>query len=137
MSRMKGRDKHMKRLKSLTDDVVKMAGQVVYVGSDLIRASAVRSITAGSISGKGHIPSKPGEAPNNDTGVLKDHITNQLVSPLTAEVRSDAPYAAALETGTSKMAARPYMRPARDAEAPKIQRLFATEMSKLVKRSGR
>ena len=47
-----------------------------------------------------------------------------------------APYAAALEFGTSKMEARPYMRPARDKKAPEIQRLFETEIDKLVKGSG-
>ncbi|WP_298196603.1 HK97-gp10 family putative phage morphogenesis protein [Novosphingobium sp.] len=89
-------------------------GEGLYAGADLVRAEASHSITRGSASGKRHVPSAPGLPPNNDTGVLKAHITNERVDAFTARVTSNAPYAAALEFGTSKMAARPYLRPARD-----------------------
>lgn len=134
---MKGRDAHRQRLKKLSGpDVIKAAGRVLYVGADMIRSEAFRSISAGSVSGKGHVPSQPGEPPNRDTGVLQAHLRAALVAPLEAQVTSEAPYAAALEFGTSKMEARPYMRPARDAKAPEIQRLFEVEIDKLVKGSG-
>jgi len=134
---MKGRDAHRQRLKKLSGPaVVKAANKVLYVGSDMIRTEAFRSISAGSVSGKGHVPSSPGEPPNRDTGVLQAHLRAELVSPLEAQVASEAPYAAALEFGTSKMEARPYMRPARDKQAGEIQRLFETEIDKLVKGSG-
>lgn len=133
---MKGRKEHVQRLGKLSGpEVVKAASKVLYVGADMIRAEAFRSISAGSVSGKGHVPSKPGEPPNRDTGVLQANIEAQLVEPLVAEVSSNAPYAAALEFGSSKVAARPSMRPARDKMAPTIQRLFETEIAKLVKRS--
>jgi HK97 gp10 family phage protein len=135
---MKGRDKHSQRLKALTGAaVVKAANRVVYVGADMIRGEAFVSISRGSVSGKAHVPSRPGEPPNRDTGVLQGHLENQLVKDLVAEVSSNAPYAAALEFGTSKMEARPYMRPARDKEAPRIERLFKSEMADLVRRSGK
>ena len=134
---MKGRDAHRQRLKKLSGPaVVKAANKVLYVGSDMIRTEAFRSISAGSVSGKGHVPSSPGEPPNRDTGVLQAHLRAELVSPLEAQVASEAPYAAALEFGTSKMEARPYLRPARDKKAPEIQRLFETEIDKLVKGSA-
>lgn len=134
---MKGRDAHRQRLKKLSGpDVIKAAGRVLYVGADMIRAEAFRSISAGSVSGKGHVPSQPGEPPNRDTGVLQAHLRAELVAPLEAQVTSEAPYAAALEFGTSRMEARPYLRPARDAKAPEIQRLFEVEIDKLVKGSG-
>ncbi len=134
---MKGRDAHRQRLKKLSGpDVVKAAGRVLYVGADMIRSEAFRSISAGSVSGKGHVPSNPGEPPNRDTGVLQAHLRAELVAPLEAQVTSEAPYAAALEFGTSRMEARPYLRPARDAKAPEIQRLFEVEIDKLVKGSG-
>lgn len=82
------------------------------------------------------MPSAPGEVPNRDTGNLQDHLETTNPKQLVAEVRSEADYARALEFGTSKMAARPYMRPARDAKEPEIQRMFAQEINKLVKRSG-
>ncbi len=137
---MKGRDKHKQRLQALTGAaVVKAANRVVYVGSDMIRGEAFVSISRGSVSGKAHVPSRPGEPPNRDTGVLQANLENRLVEDLVAEVSSNAPYAAALESefGTSKMEARPYMRPARDKEAPRIERLFRSEMADLVKRSGK
>jgi HK97 gp10 family phage protein len=102
----------------------------------MIRAEAFRSISAGSVSGKKHKPSAQNTPPNRDTGVLQAHLRAELVSPLEAQVSSEAPYASALEFGTSRMEARPYMRPARDKKAPEIQRLFETEIDKLVKGSG-
>lgn len=135
---MKGRDKFEQRLGRLSGpEVVKAANRVLYVAADRIKAEAQRSITAGSVSGKGHVPSRPGEAPNNDIGVLKNNIEAVQNKPLEAEVSSNAPYAVALEFGTSKMEARPYMRPARDKEAPAIQRMFAQEIGKLVERTAR
>ncbi|BEV00077.1 HK97-gp10 family putative phage morphogenesis protein [Novosphingobium olei] len=134
---MKVRDKWDARLKALAGpEVIKAARRVLYVGSDMIRAEAFRSISEGSVSGKGHVPSKPGEPPNRDTGVLQAGIENRMVSDLEAEVSSNAPYAAPLEFGTSRMEARPYMRPARDKMAPEVQRLFASEIGKLAKRSA-
>lgn len=135
---MKGRQQHNDRLRKLAGpEVVKAASRVLFVGSDMIRAEAFQSISRGSVSGAGHVPSAPGEPPNRDTGVLQANIENAMKSPLLAEVSSNAPYAAALEFGSSRMAARPYMRPARDKKAPEIQRLFVTEIGKLVKRSGK
>lgn len=135
---LKGQKAHSDRLKRLSGAAVaKAAGRVLYVGADMIRAEAFQQISRGSVSGKGHVASKPGEYPKRDTGVLQAHLEAELVSPLVAEVRSAAPYSAALEFGTSKMAARPHMRPARDKKAPEIRRLFAKEIDKLVKRSGK
>lgn len=129
----KGKDRHARRLRRLREEAIKAAGRVVYVGSDMVRAEAFRSVSAGSVSGKGHIPSRPGEPPNRDTGVLQAHFTNRLTGPLSAEFRSDAPYALGLEIGTSKVAARPYVRPARDKMEPIIRRLFAQELNKIIK----
>jgi HK97 gp10 family phage protein len=134
---MKGKDRHIKRLRTLAGPgAARTANRIVFVGADMIRAEAHQSISRGSVSGKGHVPSVPGEPPNRDTGNLQAHLETTNPRPLVAEVRSEAEYAAPLEFGTSKMAARPYIRPARDAKVPEIQRLFASEMGKLVKRSG-
>ena len=135
---MKGRREHANRLRKLaSEDVVRMAGKAVYVGSDMIRAEAHHSISAGSVSGKGHVASKPGEPPNRDTGDLQAGLTNDRVSPLVAEVKSSAPHARPLEFGTSKMGARPYMRPARDKMKPKVEKMFRDELGKLMQRSGK
>ena len=134
---MKGAKKHTDRLRKLSGAaVVKVAGAIVYEGADTIRAYAHRRISAGSVSGKGHVASKPGEFPNRDTGILQANLEARQTGALSAEVVSKAGYAAALEFGTSKMAARPYMRPSRDAKAKEIRKKFRDQMSKLVKASG-
>lgn len=136
-SMMKGRDKHRQRMQRLAGpEVIKAAGRVLYVGADMIRSHAFREISRGSVSGKGHVASKPGEFPNREFGDLQAGLKAELVGPLEAEVRSEAPHAKPLEFGTSKMEARPHMRPSRDAKAEEIGRLFNTEIDKLVKRSG-
>lgn len=127
---MTGKDAHLARLRGLSQAEF-AANKVVVVGADMIRAEAFRSISAGSISGKSHVPSAPGEPPNRDTGVLQAHIETANPEPLTATVTSSAPYAAALEYGTSRMAARPYMRPARDKVLSEINKLFVSELGKL------
>ena len=133
----KGIDKHRRRLAKLGGaEVRRVAGAIVYEGADTIRAEAYRMVSAGSVSGAGHTASAPGEAPNRDTGTLQANFETNMIGPTTAEFRSSAEYAAALERGTSKMAARPHVRPARDKKAPEIRKRFAKQMAKLVKRSG-
>ena len=70
---MKGRQKHADRLKILSGQgrLIKAVGRVLYVGADMIRAEAHRSISAGSVSGKKHKPSAQNTPPNRDTGVLQ------------------------------------------------------------------
>lgn len=134
---LKGRQKHVNRLKRLSGpEVVKLAGSIVFEGADTVRAEAHRLVSAGSVSGKNHVASAPGEPPNRDTGNLQAHMETEQTGALEAEFRSMAGHAAPLEFGTSKMEARPYVRPARDTTAPKIRKRFAQQMNKLVKRSG-
>jgi HK97 gp10 family phage protein len=94
------------------EEAVRRVGQALYAGGEDIRAEAAHMITEGAVSGRNHVPSLPGEPPNEDTGNLRTHIETTQTGPLSVEVSSNAEYAAALEFGTSKMAERPYMRPA-------------------------
>lgn len=87
--------------------------------ADQVKAAAQHGITRGSVSGKSHKPSLPGQFPHNDSGVLKNNIEAALTGQFEATVTASAPYSAALEMGTSKIAARPFMRPARDQIAPR------------------
>lgn len=87
-------------------------GRALYWGAQQIQAEAQHLITEGSVSGKNHVPSLPGEPPNNDTGVLKSGIEAVQTGPLSAEASSNAAYAVPLEAGSSKMEPRPYMGPA-------------------------
>jgi len=134
---MKGAKKHIDRLKKLSGpQVTRLAGQVVFEGADLIRAEAFHLVGTGSGSFGRHVPSAPGEPPNRDIGTLQDNMRVYQTGPVSAEFRSEAEYAGALEFGTSKMAARPYVRPARDAKVKEIRKRMVDQMNKLVARSG-
>jgi HK97 gp10 family phage protein len=85
----------------------------LYESGEIIRADAQKSIRDGAVSGPGHIPSRPGEPPNADTHALDLSIDVVLnPSKLSVSVVAKAPYAAALEFGTTRIAERPFMRPA-------------------------
>jgi HK97 gp10 family phage protein len=96
----------------ISDAVARRGSQIMYAAGNLIQVEAQLSITNGAVSGQGHIPSRPGQPPNNDTGRLADQIETVQLSPLHTEVSSNARHAVALEFGTTRMAERPYMRPA-------------------------
>lgn len=113
MPKIIGRERVVAHLSSLAGQrAVARVGKALFAGGELIRAEAAHLITEGAVSGKNHVPSLPGQPPNEDTGVLRAHIETTQVAPLRVEVSSNAPYAVALERGTSRMAERPYMGPA-------------------------
>ena len=96
---------------------------------ELVRKDATESIRQGAIRGLGHIASKAGEAPNADTGHLELNIEVRLrASDRTVEVASLAPYSSALEMGTSKMAARPFLRPAMAKNRSKLVLLMVATL---------
>lgn len=113
MSRILGAKKHVGHLRRLTSpEQVARVGKALFKAGQLIEVTAEHLITAGSVSDAGHVPSEPGQPPNRDTGVLDGNIETSRSAPLKVIVSSNAPYARALELGTSRMAARPYMKPA-------------------------
>lgn len=89
----------------------------------LLNGPIVRSLVKRAIRVEGHAkrlasnasPSSPGEGPGVVTGRLRGSITwrpgEDGVSPY-VDVGSNVLYAPYLELGTSKMAARPFLRPA-------------------------
>jgi HK97 gp10 family phage protein len=134
---MTGRKAHIARLKRLSGgSMEREVGKALFAGGDRIRVTAQISITAGAVSGKFHVASSPGSAPNQDTGVLGNNIENVQVAPLLVEVSSNAPYSAALELGTSRMEARPFMAPARDQERDAVERLVVEAVKRVAKRGG-
>lgn len=103
---------HRNRLRRLANIKTESLREL-YAAAEVVREDAKQSIRAGAVSGPGHIPSRPGEPPNADTHELDlslDSILNE--GRRSVSVVSRAPYAAFLEFGTSRMAARPYLRPA-------------------------
>lgn len=131
-------DAHRKRLQALqSPEVVKTVEQALFAGGKSIEAYAKHIITLGSVSGAKHVPSAPGSAPNNDTGVLKNNIETTRAGVLRVHVSSNAPYAGFLEFGTSRMAERPYMRPSRDAKQKEVGDLVTQAVNTVVKKSKR
>jgi HK97 gp10 family phage protein len=114
-------------------EAIERVGQALYAGGEMIRAEASHMITEGAVSGKHHVPSLPGQPPKEDTGVLRTHIETTQVGPLKVEVSSNAPYASALEFGTSKMLPRPYMSPATQRKRAEIIDLVRKSVDDAVK----
>lgn len=134
----RGRKAHVARLKRLSGPGMEHeVGKALFAGGNAIAVEAQLSITRGAVSGKNHRPSAPGEAPNQDTGVLGNNIETVQVEPLRVQVTSNAPYSAPLEFGTSKMAARPFMRPARDKTRSEVEDLVVAAVRRAVRGSGR
>lgn len=128
-----GDKKHSDRLKRMTDAKMKSdVTKALFVAGKEIELEAEHSITEGSISGKGHVPSRPGEPPNADTRLLDTSIDTIVIgeSPPKVHVVSNAPYSAALESGTSKMAARPFMRPATNKKRKKAAQIVARALNR-------
>lgn len=133
---MPGAKAHIARLKKLSGpQMINAVGKALFNGGEIIQVEAQVSITAGAVSGKGHVASLPGEPPNNDTGVLAGNIRTTQTAPLVVEVSSSAPYAAPLEFGTARMAARPYMTPARDKKRAEVTQKVREAVERVVKRS--
>ena len=134
MPKISGADRVTAKLAAgLGPETIAKVGAALFAGGEEIRAEAAHLITQGAVSGKHHVPSAPGEPPNEDSGTLRTHIETTQVAPLRVEVSSNAPYAVALEAGTSKMAPRPYMAPATEHKRKAVVDLVRAAVSAAVK----
>ena len=87
-----------------------------------IEASPTRFNTYARPNGKVHYSSAPGSAPNTDTGVLSGYNFAHPTGRFSWAIDNDADYALALELGTERVAARPFMGPAVAKNADTFQR---------------
>ncbi len=127
----------VERFDTVTDTIVTEVASAMFAIGSLVATEAQISITTGSVSGKNHVPSKPGEAPNNDDGDLANGIIVVQTAPLRVEVQSTAAHAIPLEWGTSRMAERPYLRPARDKSAREAQNMAAKAINRALRKHFR
>ena len=131
----KGLKQHQERLRRLPALAEQAVEQALFAGAEYIANEAALSITRGAVSGKNHVASAPGQPPNADTHRLDRSIEGAKAGRLKAKVSANSGYASALEFGTSKMAARPFMRPARDKSKEHVRDLVARGMNEALRRS--
>ena len=129
-------------LRNLSDEVLEQVGKAVTGTAIMLRADVVERIQRGPASGvvyskknpnRVHQASAPGEAPATDTGRLANSIEFDQIGPLTATVGSSLLYALYLEYGTSRMAPRPYFRPAVEAVRPMFERALERALAGVIK----
>jgi HK97 gp10 family phage protein len=120
-------DRFKRRLKALKNvQRTQVLGKTVMSGAFLLEGKVKESIGAEKhgIAYGTHVASAPGETPAVLTGNLLNSIGSRLIEAsdisARAAVGTNAEYAAALEYGTSHIAARPYLRPAVDENAENI-----------------
>lgn len=137
MPKIAGAAEHIARLKRpLSPQGADLLAASLFEMGNKVEVDAANSITEGAVSGAGHIPSKPGEPPSADTHVLDRAIETNQITKLKVEVSSNAPYAAALEFGTSRIAPRPYMAPALQKNKERITQRLAQTINIINRRGG-
>ena len=120
------------RHKAITKQYEQQAREAVGSACQHIRGIAAQEISGGSRTGreykrggKIHTASAAGEYPKTDSGSLVQNIFVKIApNGLSGEVESKMNYSAALEFGTSKMAARPFMQPSAERARPFIRKRF-------------
>jgi hypothetical protein len=105
------------------------------------RNDAVRRVLRGPKTGRiysktnpkrVHQASAPGEAPATDLGALAGSILAEPVQgQLAANLVARMPYAVHLEYGTTRMAARPFMRPAADVASAQGSKIISGYVQKV------
>lgn len=134
MAKITGVQKHKATLRRLRGPAARREfGKAIYAAADMLATEAAISITTGAVSGKNHVPSAPGEAPNADTHGLDRSIQAEPTGELTAIAAANAEYAAALEFGTSKMEPRPFMAPAAEKIRPTAKRLVEAARNRVIR----
>ena len=121
------RNQSAQAIKAYERDLKRLVGRA----GNLVRETAVNSISREPKTGVTHIKggrevrrSAAGEPPAVDSSYLVNNIFLDVdADGLGATVESRANYSSFLEFGTSKMAARPFMQPALEANRAKIRRL--------------
>lgn len=140
--RLEGSEQLQRELRRLSDDLREEAGNVVLATAVEMRADIVKSIQSGQASGRTyrksnptrtHTASAPGQPPMTDTGRLANSITFDRIGDLTATVGSELIYASWLEYGTSRMASRPFFRPAVERMRP----VYIGKLEDIIRRATR
>lgn len=131
---IRNRDKLRLRFKAITSPASTAKLQrALFAAGQLVENEAALSITRGSVSGKGHVVSLPNQPPNANTHRLDRSIETNNTGRLEVTVSANAEYSVPLEFGTSKMAPRPFLRPARDKKRKEATELVARAVDHILR----
>ena len=116
-----------KALKDLGAGIDGAVNKAIVRTANQVRGEAIkmisREISSGRVYVRGnviHTASAAGESPNTDTGNLVSKIAVENPRRGTSFVGTSVEYGKYLEFGTSKMAARPWLRPAMERNEAKL-----------------
>jgi len=110
-------------LDKMTSQMERKAERILDVAANHIEQRAMASMVGG---GTPHQPSAPGSPPAVDTGTLKNSIPeSRKTERLCRWVGTNLPYGLYLEFGTSRIAARPWLTPAIEAERGAVESAWA------------
>lgn len=125
----------MPHLRAAIDKAVKTTAFVTANDAKTAVQTGARTGRIYKRGGKTHQASAPGEAPKTDIGNLVQKIRSEDKGHAKSDVVAGTKYAGDLEYGTSKMAARPYMRPAIDENKVKLSKQLRTIMKQSVQKA--
>lgn len=144
--KIEGLDKLDRAMKGVPEAIDKELKITLFSCAKHVEGEAKKSITAGGKTGRiyqrrtvTHQASAPGEAPASDTGRLVNSINSYLngskLESFVVAGRGLVKYAAMLEFGTRKMAARPFMFPALEKSKDWIRERLAAAVRKAAAKS--
>lgn len=138
---VQGAEQVQKNLKKLAKKYGEAAVEGAIELAETVRTSAINSIqdvsdgeevTRTTAGGEeyDHVASKPGDAPNTDTGRLVSSVQVEI-KPKAITVGSTLSYSGHLEFGTKGMAARPWLFPALEGNKKKAASVIAKFLKKV------
>lgn len=138
---IKGIDKFINALKEKQEKIETNVGQGLATACNLVQRTAQESMTNTKINTGvsyythnkriPHHPSFPDNPPAVDTGTLRRSVTTQVdESTLTGKVGSNIEYAPELEFGSSRIAPRPWLRPALEQNEKNIEKILAQAVAR-------
>ena len=108
-----------------SDQIKKLVQFAVNDVRNFALQNIAQGVKSGTVRPDGSRRSASGEFPATDTGFLISNISGNLnFNGFSGEVQSLADYSEALEFGTSKMGARPFLQPSLEQVRPKVKRLI-------------
>lgn len=112
--------------------------KALFTAAQIVAVDAAISVTTGAVSGKNHVPSSPGQPPNADSHVLDKSIQPELAKSekpkeIRARVIADAPYAKALEKGSSTTEARPFLGPSLSRNRRQVRKMLVDAVNHILR----